>query len=301
MLIGIFNPTVLIPNIDKDEKSLKMIFLHELSHYKRKDIIIKYCGFIVNIIHWFNPIIYILLKQMDLYCEYSIDEKVVDRTEIEDRKYYGQTILELIDNSIVRKDVFTTAMGSNAKELKSRLENMLFFKRSSKSKRIASLVALLLILISGFTAACNIIPGETANINNSFVVYIKDDGLYFTYLNDGEEIKIHDGDNFEFPLASESGNYIAYTNKGSLYIYDVKDGKYEKIADEINHYYIAYDWIDDNTIVYATKDPGFTTFNVSTKERKEHLDEYYYDSFKASNKNIVYAGRERRWNRYRGI
>ncbi len=89
MLIGILNPMILIPNTNEDKNTLKMIFLHELNHYKRKDIIIKAFGFFVNIIHWFNPIVYLLLGDMDNYCECSIDEKVVKEMKIEDRKYYG--------------------------------------------------------------------------------------------------------------------------------------------------------------------------------------------------------------------
>src|SRR5699024_2425187 len=112
MLIGIFNPIVLIPNTDEDKKTLEMIFLHELNHYKRKDILIKAFGFIVNIIHWFNPIVYLLLRYMDNYCECSIDDKVVNEMKIEDRKYYGETILKLIDNSNDRRYALTTAISS---------------------------------------------------------------------------------------------------------------------------------------------------------------------------------------------
>lgn len=147
MLIGIFHPTILIPNIDEDEKALKMIFLHELNHYKRKDIIIKTFGFIVNIIHWFNPIVYILLSKIDIYCEYSIDEKVVDKMEIEDRKYYGETILKLIDNFIVKKN--------------------------SRTRYIISLFVLVLILVSGLAIACNIMPNKVIGGNDSFIDNIK--------------------------------------------------------------------------------------------------------------------------------
>ena len=41
MLIGIFNPKVVIQTIETDIKTVNMIFLHELNHYKRKDILIK--------------------------------------------------------------------------------------------------------------------------------------------------------------------------------------------------------------------------------------------------------------------
>lgn len=162
-------------------------------------------------------------------------------------------------------------------------------------KSVLSLLVLLLILIIGFTVACSTVPTESTDLNNPYTVYIKDDGLYFTYLNNGKEIKIHHGDSFEYPLISKLGNYIAYTKDSSLYIYDVKAEEYEKVADEINHYYASYDWIDDTNMVYSTKNSGFTLFNVLTKEGQEHLDEHYYDSFKASNNNIIYGRKSSRW------
>ncbi len=300
MLVGIFNPIILIKDIDKDDKALEMILLHELNHYKRKDTVVKVISVVVNAIHWFNPIVYILLNEIDKYCEYSIDEKVVGKMEIEDRKYYGETILRLIDSSTAKKNVFTTAMGSNAKKLKFRLKNMLFFKQTSKAKHVLSLIVLLSIFITGLAVGCDVVPTEIANINNSYTVYIKDDGLYFTYLDHGKESKIHDGDSFEYPLISKLGNYIAYTKNNSLYIYDIEAGEYEKVADEINHYHCAYDWVDDINIVYSTKNSGFTLFNVLTKESREHSDGDYYDSFKASNNNIIYGRKTSRWTTEEG-
>ncbi|MBU5427673.1 DUF4825 domain-containing protein [Tissierella pigra] len=295
MLIGIFYPIVLIPKIDEDYKRLKMIFLHELGHYKRKDIIIKTFSLIVNAIHWFNPLIYILLKEMDKYCEYSIDEKVVEKMDISDRKYYGETILNLIGNSMIKKSSLTTAMGSEGNLLKSRLENMIFSFKTTRKKHIISLFTGILILISGITLACSILPNKVIKENDSFVVYIKEDGLYYSYLNSEEEIKVHEGKEFIYPLISKSGSYIAYTNKNSLYIYDIKNKTYEKTADNINHYYISYDWIDDKTIVYSTDNPGFTIYNVSTKDKKEHLDEYYYDNLRSANKDTIYGIKISKW------
>lgn len=218
MLIGIFHPMVLIPDIDEDYKRLKMIFLHELNHYKRKDIIIKVFGLIINAIHWFNPIIYILLKEMNRYCEYSVDEKVVEKMDINDRKYYGETILNLIGNSMLKKASLTTAMGSSGKQLKTRLENMIYSFKTTRKKQIISLFIGILILVSGFAVACSILPNNTAEENNSFVVYIKEDGLYYSYLNGGDGIEIHEGKEFAYPLISKTGNYIAYTKDKSLYI-----------------------------------------------------------------------------------
>ncbi len=134
----------------------------------------------------------------------------------------GETILKLIDNSNDRRYALTTAMSSNGKELKSRLENMLFYKKNSKKRFIISLFAIVLIISSGFTIACNIMPARAVDENNPFVVYIKDDGLYYSYLDNGEEFKIQEGKEFIYPIISKTGMYIAYTHGTDLYVYDLK-------------------------------------------------------------------------------
>lgn len=288
MLVGIFNPMVLIPKISGEEKIWEMVFLHELNHYKRRDILIKVLGFLVNIVHWFNPIIYILLKKMDIYCEYSIDEKVIGNMDIENRKYYGETILRLIDDSILRGKVLTTSMSSSGMELKSRLENILFFKRDSRSKYIKSLFVLTLILISGFIISYSVMASNEGN-DNPLIAYIKDDGLYFTYLNNGKEVKAHEGTDFIYPIISKSGSYIAYTKGESLYVFDIENGEYREIVGGIEPHDTSYDWIDDETIVYATDERGFTKLNVSTGEEVEHIDEYIYSNLKASKDNLIYG------------
>ena len=297
MLIGIFNPIVLIPNTNEDEKTLEMIFLHELNHYKRKDTIIKAFGFIVNIIHWFNPIVYILLRDMDNYCEYSVDEKVVKEMEIEDRKYYGEAILKLIDNSMNRRYYLTTAISSNGLELKSRLENILFFKKNSKKRLIISLFAIILIISSGFTIACTIIP-TSAEGNASFIVFVKDEGLYFTYLNGGEEVMLHKrykGKEFSYPIISKTGDYIAYTYGEDLYVFDFEKKEYKKIAEKI----VSYDWVDNKTIIYSTEKSGFAIFNLKPKDNSPnkvvYTDDYYYENFKVSKVGTIYGNRISKW------
>lgn len=302
MLIGILRPIVLIPNIEESHKSLRMIFLHELYHFKRKDILIKAFGLIIKAIHCFNPFTYILLKEIDKYCEYSIDEKVVEDMDINDRKYYGETILSLIGSSIVNRATFTTAMGSSGEQLKTRLENMIYSFKTTRRKQIVSLFVGVLILVSGLTAACSILPSKVTKGNDSFVVYIKEDGLYYSYLDNGNEIKIHEGNNFEYPLISKEGAYIAYTKGDSLYIYNVKDKTYEEIDDEIEHYYMSYDWIDDESIIYGSHNkPGFKVLNLSSGEITEHLDEYFYTGLVSSNERKVYATKINKWTTAEGV
>lgn len=238
---------------------------------------------------------------MDRYCEYSIDEKVVEEMDIGDRKYYGETILSLISSSMFKKAFLTTSMGSSGRQLKTRLENMIYSFKVTRRKQVISMFTAILILASGFTVACSVLPDNTLEENDSFVVYLKGDGLYYSYLDGGDEIQIHEGNSFEYPLISTRGSYIAYTKEDSLYIYSVKDKKYEKIDDGIDHYYRSYDWIDDTSIIYGSDEKsGFTVLNVLSKEKTEHLDEYNYTGLISSKNGVVYGSKFSRWTTAEG-
>ncbi len=56
--------------------------------------------------------------------------------DINDRKYYGQTILSLISSSMFKKTSLTTAMGSSGKQLKTRLENMIYSFKITRKKTV---------------------------------------------------------------------------------------------------------------------------------------------------------------------
>ena len=48
--------------LDLDDDEIEYILLHELSHYKRKDILVNYLMIFLQCIHWFNPFIWYLFK-----------------------------------------------------------------------------------------------------------------------------------------------------------------------------------------------------------------------------------------------
>ena len=75
---------------------------------------------------------------------------------------------------------------------------MLFFKRTSNTKRVLSLIVLL--NNNRPVAGCDVIPTEMPNVNNPYTVYIKNDGLYFTYLDDGKKAKYMMGTILNTPL-----------------------------------------------------------------------------------------------------
>ena len=97
MLSGVFFPVVYIPCREIPEKNLRMVLLHELTHYKRKDLLIKWISVFANALHWFNPFCYLLCRNLSEACEVSCDMSVTKTMSDEDQKLYMQTILYLAE------------------------------------------------------------------------------------------------------------------------------------------------------------------------------------------------------------
>jgi Antirepressor regulating drug resistance, predicted signal transduction N-terminal membrane component len=98
-LFGIFTPRIIIsPEVVKklSDEELKYVFLHELSHLKRHDLFINGVMLIIQSIYWFNPFIWYSLRQMKNDCEIACDARVLKELAPQDRRQYGQAIINLL-------------------------------------------------------------------------------------------------------------------------------------------------------------------------------------------------------------
>ncbi|MGL5353951.1 MAG: M56 family metallopeptidase, partial [Clostridium sp.] len=163
---GIINPKIVLPlkvveNSSSEE--LKYILLHELCHYKRKDIIVAWVITLVKIIYWFNPIILISLNIMRKDCETSCDEMVLNYLEKNENLKYGNTILNVIQYVNEEKYIAgTTSMVNNKKDLKERITNI----AKNKKLGIKTIIGgVLIILVIGGIGLTNKISSKTINLS----------------------------------------------------------------------------------------------------------------------------------------
>lgn len=154
MLVGIWKPVVILPNTPLGEKELSMIMSHELAHLQRGDLIVKLLLLIANAIYWFNPIVYILNRQLNVLCELSCDEKVVRKMDMDNRRLYGETLLSMLEYSVSQRNViFTSSLCSPKSEMKRRLLNLMNNKKMKTKVIVLSFVSAFVLVISGGTAA----------------------------------------------------------------------------------------------------------------------------------------------------
>ena len=59
-LHGLFRPRLLLPRgftTGFSAKELRFVFLHELAHLKRRDLLLNWIMALLQVIHWFNPLV----------------------------------------------------------------------------------------------------------------------------------------------------------------------------------------------------------------------------------------------------
>ncbi len=95
MLVGVLFPVIYIPCREIPAENMRMVFLHELTHYKRKDLAFKWLSLFVNAVHWFNPLVYLLCANVSEACEVSCDMAVTKNMSDAEQKIYMKTILDL--------------------------------------------------------------------------------------------------------------------------------------------------------------------------------------------------------------
>ena len=98
-LFGFIRPRLLLPKKMLEEASqeeLRYIFLHELAHLKRHDIYLGWLTSLLQILHWFNPLVWFAFYKIRTDREFSCDAFVLSRTGKEASHEYGQAIMGLL-------------------------------------------------------------------------------------------------------------------------------------------------------------------------------------------------------------
>ena len=161
MLIGIIKPKILMPTINLAKDELRFILKHELVHYKRKDLLYKLLVLLTTAIHWFNPIVYLSVRAINVLCETSCDSEVVNSTDTDTRQMYSETIIGVVKYQSKLKTALSTNFYGGKKGMKNRISSIMDIRK----KRFGFLVISIIIvatLCAGFVFASD---GNGATVN----------------------------------------------------------------------------------------------------------------------------------------
>ena len=179
MMIGFFRPKIILPVGELEDKELSYIFVHELIHYKQRDMFYKWLIQIVVCAHWFNPFVYLLEKEVNKSCELSCDEIVLSVLDDSAKREYGDTLISFFkSNNLYKNSLASVTLTEGAEQLKERLGAIMKFRK--KSKVVIAITAIFTVavcvcfFVTGAYAAPsadskekNLTPNTTPNVESN--------------------------------------------------------------------------------------------------------------------------------------
>ncbi|MDD5017048.1 MAG: DUF6034 family protein [Eubacteriales bacterium] len=154
-------PVVVLPEemLEKTDALVRFALLHEMTHIKRKDHIVSLLLLLLRAVYWFNPIVWLTVRQMRLDMETACDSTLTRPMSTSDRKQYASTILSMFARKQVRY-VLGMSLGQTKKTAERRLRGVFMRGKSSRKAHVTALILTAVLLISCFTTACQPTPEE---------------------------------------------------------------------------------------------------------------------------------------------
>lgn len=151
MLIGVFRPAVIVPRLAYTESGmeteLRNILRHELIHYRRHDTLFKWFTMFVGSVHWFNPLVYLMCREISRACELSCDEAVIREMSPAQRRSYGNTLLSMAAKRRLPAGVMATTLSGGKQHLKGRLMGIMNYRK--KTGWATALMLIVTLLLTG--------------------------------------------------------------------------------------------------------------------------------------------------------
>lgn len=148
LMMGFHRPMIVLPGTSWKQEELRYVLLHELTHLKRRDIFYKWLMQLVLCLHWFNPLVHLMVREVNRACELSCDASVSRRLSKKQRTEYGQTLLASLDApGHYREGVAAVTLSESAAQLKERLEAIVEHQKLGKG--VVFIAAFLAVLLFG--------------------------------------------------------------------------------------------------------------------------------------------------------
>lgn len=164
LMFGVLAPKIVLPAGISDPALWENILRHELTHYRRRDPLYKWFAAAVLALHWFNPLSWLIRRELNRACELSCDETLLRSMDRAQKQAYGETLLRMAASSALPAGVVATTFSTEKKNLKERLEQIMHYKKS-KARVLAAVLALLLLCGCGAVAG----PAEDAGTDAAIV------------------------------------------------------------------------------------------------------------------------------------
>ena len=264
LMFGVLHPLITLPERVYDEELLTNILRHELMHYRRRDPLYKWFAVAVLSTQWFNPLAWLIRRELNRACELSCDELLLRGMDRAEKLSYGNTLLSMASAGALPAGVVATTFSTEKRNLKERLEQIMNYKKSG-ARLIAAVLSLVLLAGCGIAAgpaASGVIPA--AQSGSTVRVSTVDELLNAIAPNTTIELAAGTYD------LSSAKNYGEDTHSSWYSWNGVYDG-YELVLHNVRNLTIRGAGMDETTIAAVPRYANVLRFSVCQRVKVEAL------------------------------
>ena len=303
-LFGIITPKILLHKgiLELDDKTIEYILLHELMHQKRKDMLKNNIILLLEIIYWFNPILWPIFKAMKNDIEIGVDEKLEKILTEKEQEEYMTAMVEVAKlNSKMKIKDRILCMADNKNNLKRRIQ---IIKRGEKIKShkiikiiLATILSIIIIVVflsnpkeanqsNGASTGTNEATNESTNteeqISDSFP---NPDRIIYKSLNEEKWYVIEKQDKDYKELVQKISDRITLEKRPSNMDADLNSEELKEKEKENSYIVLDYNTISKNYELLLDDETyqmlqmyDYTNYSIenklsSSEELKQYLEE----------------------------
>ncbi len=126
---------------------IRYMLLHELQHYRHKDALAGYLMTLTGILYWFNPMVWIALKEMRNDREIACDTSVLNMLEPDSYEDYGMTLIHFAEKLSRPAFPFAAGLSGSMSQMKRRILNIAAYETPTAKKRLTGMTAFLMVTV----------------------------------------------------------------------------------------------------------------------------------------------------------
>jgi len=148
-LFGFVRPRLLLPQGMLETyglEELRYVFIHELGHLKQRDIYLGWLIALLQVVHWFNPLMWFAFGRMRADREMACDRLAISTMGPDEPPEYGRTIVSLLESfSQVRYLPSVAGILEDTCQMERRIKMIADYKKTPRP-RWAGAMLLLVVL-----------------------------------------------------------------------------------------------------------------------------------------------------------
>ena len=204
-VLGFIHPKIFMPTgLSEDE--YEYVLLHEQTHIRRWDHVIKFTAYFILSLHWFNPLAWIAFLLMSADMEMSCDERVLK--EMGTKADYSRTLVSFASK---RRFVGTSPLAFGEGGMKERVKNVLSFKKRSRIAVASAVVLVIAVSVGLLMNRAEIVPDYAGNYESGSLEGqpesdVSDDVRALLWAN--PEMQVNYEDNVDIVVGSLTDLYV---------------------------------------------------------------------------------------------